>query len=677
MFKRRQKLHKQHIPQPPESPAPVDPEDSEQVLVVEPNVANDTYEMSIHQARNQQSGSGYGENGSIDGRSNMSRGRSNRSISYHDQNIDVDDPVMMNRYDDDDQSSYNHNDDINMVDLHLDHPDEELPVVAETPEGKKKRRGWFGRGGKNKEDNDDDQMMQNTPQTARNTSYDEVDDADDQDESSYNKMQNYQNEREDKRRSSCLTIRCLIISILFLIAMIVGGYYLIKWARFSSKDSSSMSPDDRDLYAIFQEVSGPDVLDPKENSTPQEKAANWVMFDDALKLRLKNASNSLIGEDDTSGEGGDAETVDIETGSDGQVENGSSGTYVNRKRIIQRYALAVMFYSLEGETWCDDCYLQAGVETRRRLDDKEEIVDEFVWNYLTDVHECDWEGIKCSDDNVIQAISIIRRDAKGYIPKEIAQLVSLKRLVLSTNSIGGTIPSELSTLADLRSIDLTLNNIRGTIPSGLFSLGKLKILRVAENQLTGSLPATIADAELLEEIDMKDNSLGGSIPAGIGSLEQLGILSLANNRFTSLPASFYNAKSLTYLDLAHNELDGNLPNHAADEDGIDIQPLLPESLKEIYLDHNRLDGRIPGVVFGDLENLKVLTLNNNNFEGRIPPTFGDLEVLDKLILYRNNFRGVVSDNICDLKMSELETDCATMIYNKDYMVECDCCTKCH
>jgi len=132
-------------------------------------------------------------------------------------------------------------------------------------------------------------------------------------------------------------------------------------------------------------------------STPQSRALNWLVFEDL--------------------------TVDDD------VSEGSE-----QQRLLQRYAMMVLFYACSGEDW-------RGLLVP--LDEQ------------PDVHECDFLGVKCGNETAEKKETIVELDLPnqrmvGPVPDEIGLLTSLQFLNLADNFLEGTIPDVIYTkLTDL------------------------------------------------------------------------------------------------------------------------------------------------------------------------------------------------------------------------------------
>jgi Leucine-rich repeat (LRR) protein len=104
------------------------------------------------------------------------------------------------------------------------------------------------------------------------------------------------------------------------------------------------------------------------------------------------------------------------------------------------------------------------------------------------VHQCEWSGIVCNDDNHVTHVRWEHRDYTGTIPSEIRILTTLTHLDLSNNYMEGPIPTELYHLTDLEKLYLFNNFLTGTISTLIGELDKITHFHVSHNQLTGPIP---------------------------------------------------------------------------------------------------------------------------------------------------------------------------------------------
>jgi len=109
-------------------------------------------------------------------------------------------------------------------------------------------------------------------------------------------------------------------------------------------------------------------------------------------------------------------------------------------KIIQRYVLAVLYYSKQGENW------------RHPL------------NFLSNEDMCEWKGVGSFDDvSGIQGwngvghvvdVELWSNHLTGMIPSELGLLTELKILNLSFNKLFGQVPVSLSNILPLTEISL-------------------------------------------------------------------------------------------------------------------------------------------------------------------------------------------------------------------------------
>ena len=136
-------------------------------------------------------------------------------------------------------------------------------------------------------------------------------------------------------------------------------------------------------------------------------------------------------------------------------------------RKIQRYVLAVLYHSTEGESWNDHT------------------------NWLTDEHECFWftssVGSVCNGKTQsLEVLHIEQNQMRGMLPAEIALLTDLVEIRFISNQIFGSIPGEWAGLPNLRVLELRDNMLAGgSIPEGLSALKQLETLDLSDNRLGG------------------------------------------------------------------------------------------------------------------------------------------------------------------------------------------------
>ena len=160
--------------------------------------------------------------------------------------------------------------------------------------------------------------------------------------------------------------------------------------------------------------------------SPQSLALNWILYGDSRKLSVL---------DDT---------------------------------LVQRYALAVIYYSLGGAGW------------------------PFASSWLTDSGECRYPGVACNEFGFVTTIAMVGSNLKGTLPQEIGLLDELAFLDLSDNKINGVIPVQLAELDSLQSLLLQNNALVGNIPSQICQLREAE-LKEFKTDCTGSNPSMSCD----------------------------------------------------------------------------------------------------------------------------------------------------------------------------------------
>jgi hypothetical protein len=181
--------------------------------------------------------------------------------------------------------------------------------------------------------------------------------------------------------------------------------------------------------------------------------------------------------------------------------------------LLQRYALAVLFYSTSGT---DEQVAPVGgwkVQT----------------NWMTDKGYCSWFGVEC-----------------GMKGPEFDGNDEITKLALPNNLLHGTLPSEIRSLSQLIVLDFTDNLLSSTIPLELLSMNSLQYLLLGKNQLQGSLPEDRwDDANNLRELDLGHNDFHGTLPLMLFLLTDLRKLGLEYNQFEGqLPNAVASLKRL-------------------------------------------------------------------------------------------------------------------------------------
>jgi hypothetical protein len=273
-------------------------------------------------------------------------------------------------------------------------------------------------------------------------------------------------------------------------------------------------------------------------------------------------------------------------------------------QMQQRYALAVLFYTWQGEGWTNNT------------------------GWLSPDHECDW----------FYQLDVEARSNRNNTHRTICNAERrYVRLALAGNQLNGTIPPELTLLADLQSIELPGNSLYGTLPTTLANLTKLRFLIMEGNGLNGTLPTELGELSVLDELHLVDNVLTGTLPTEIGRLTVLRTLDVRRNHLTGkLPTEYSSMPSLETLYVSSNSLSGPLPTELAQL----------RSLKDLSLCANLYhSGTIPSV-YGLLPNLEWLSVTyNKHIYGTIPTELGNIPTLKGLYIEETSINGTIPSEL--------------------------------
>ena len=323
------------------------------------------------------------------------------------------------------------------------------------------------------------------------------------------------------------------------------------------------------------------------------------------------------------------------------------------ERIIQRYVMAVLHYSLE-----EGGSIEAmGGENRNHGK---------VFPPLSTRSECEWSlGIWCNNEGIIHELNFANLGLSGHLPSEISLLKNLAHLNLRSNAIWGTIPKSVGNLDKLAFLDLSLNKISGVIPTTIIHMKNLIHLELHDNILSGEIPTRIGRLKQLIQLSLDGNELDGDIPESLGDLHALQSLKLDSNRLEgTIPVSIGKLSQLQSLKLFRNVLKGPIPESIGKM----------HNLTELHLYRNELSGNIPPSL-GKLTRLKFLSLFENMLTGPIPTAMGNMKRIKSASFDSNNLNGTMPEDFCQLRQKNLEflsADCGG-----DWPeIHCSCCTEC-
>eukprot|EP00980_Cylindrotheca_fusiformis_P001145 scaffold319_cov97-Cylindrotheca_fusiformis.AAC.5 len=286
-------------------------------------------------------------------------------------------------------------------------------------------------------------------------------------------------------------------------------------------------------------------------------------------------------------------------------------TEIPLKDVEQRYLGALVYFSLDGDSWKEDL------------------------GFLSQASVCEWkddsgEGIMCDSTNTIVGIVSNDNNMSGALPFELKHLSFLKKLQIRSNRVHGSIPMEFGELLLLEDMDLGENELEGDVPESIFHLPKLRNLHLLQNsRLSGTIPKSIHLASNLEMLSFSLCNMTGSLPESIGKLSKLRLLSFADNSLNgSIPEEMFSLSKLQVLELSGNSITGAIPDFGESD------------LYYVALSGNKLTGRIPNSI-GSLQRLSVLDINDNEIGSSIPSSIGNLPRLVSLSASKNELTGVL------------------------------------
>jgi internalin A len=234
------------------------------------------------------------------------------------------------------------------------------------------------------------------------------------------------------------------------------------------------------------------------------------------------------------------------------------------------------------------------------------------------------------------------------IPSAVAQLRTLRVLLLNSNHISGTPQwwSPMASLAHLTVLALNNNELED-LPDVFTNTPFLQQLYVDHNKLT-SLPPSVCQLDTLKRLDLQLNAVA-TLPPALGHLKNLRHLDVHSNQLRLLPDEVGGLVALAQLDLSHNQL-------ATIPDSIGRM----EALQELNLDSNRLH-TLPATL-GRLSSLTRLSAANNRLVD-LPAGIGTLSSLTHLRLAGNELRSIPASfgGLRDLRDLDLSTNALTSI----------------
>ncbi|PHT82503.1 hypothetical protein T459_15518 [Capsicum annuum] len=129
----------------------------------------------------------------------------------------------------------------------------------------------------------------------------------------------------------------------------------------------------------------------------------------------------------------------------------------------------------------------------------------------------------------MKVLDLSNNSLYGIIPRSLGNCKSLIYLNLGQNKPTGSVPEELECITSLRYLDLNGDQFEGYFPVVLEKFQELEILKLAGNRFEGRIPKFIGDLHHLRILVLASNSFNESIPEGVMKLENLQFISLSRN----------------------------------------------------------------------------------------------------------------------------------------------------
>jgi len=179
--------------------------------------------------------------------------------------------------------------------------------------------------------------------------------------------------------------------------------------------------------------------------------------------------------------------------------------------------------------------------------------------WLSDTSECDWYGVSCNRDGIVEELALPQNGLKGTLLPELDLLSDMKSLDLSSNTLTGTLP-DWQALEYMEQVVLSNLTLQGQVPLNWTTWSELGTLELADNQLTGFLTLP-GEWMKLYKVNVSNNALEINLPPNIGQAVRLETLAVSgNNVGGTLPSSVGNLESLQRLDISEAGMSGTIPD---------------------------------------------------------------------------------------------------------------------
>lgn len=268
------------------------------------------------------------------------------------------------------------------------------------------------------------------------------------------------------RPKVCITLTfCLLAAVVCTIVVLTQGKQSTPSnITVGASDSINIVNHEQQIKLLSSFLKSSPLLKDADNAaydnpdSPQHKAIVWVTSHIFPSNFTKFQNGILV-------KPGDGMMVSLMYTRNNGIPTGTFDDYFRIEAVMERYALAVLYYSTLGIN---------------------ETFAEFITNSgnehfaLSHENVCEWKGVICHEfHDIVSHLDMGSSLLYGTLPPELAYLRSLKSINFSNNSLFGEIPVDYGTFPSIESIQLHRNYLSGTMPENICkmrSLGRLKNL---------------------------------------------------------------------------------------------------------------------------------------------------------------------------------------------------------